>query len=288
MTEALHDHQGTISIGGRTITNLRFADDIDGLAGKENELENLVQRLDETSSKFGMEISAEKTKLMTNTSQPLTNKITVSGQELESVDQFKYLGAIINDKGSRTEILSRAAQTAKAVAKLKPVWKDTNISLKTKLTLLRALVISIFLYACESWTLTAELQKRIQAVEMRCYRRILGISYKDHVTNEAVLNTIKQACDHYEDLLTIIKRKKLKWYGHVTRSDGLSKTILQGTVHGGRRRGRQKKRWADNIKEWTGKSFCETQALAHDRNKWKKLTSKALQRPYDHTRSRDR
>ena len=109
MTEALYDHQGTVSIGGRNITNLRFADDIDGVAGKEEELGSLVKRLDDTSTKFGMEISAEKTKLMTNTRQPLTNKITVSGQELETVNQFKYLGAIINDEGSRTEIISRAA-----------------------------------------------------------------------------------------------------------------------------------------------------------------------------------
>ena len=63
---ALEDHEGTVSIGGRTITNLRFADDIDGLAGKEEELANLVERLDKASTAYGMEISAEKTKLMTN------------------------------------------------------------------------------------------------------------------------------------------------------------------------------------------------------------------------------
>ncbi|XP_071494734.1 uncharacterized protein [Diadema antillarum] len=123
---------------------------------------------------------------------------------------------------------------------------------------------------------------------MRCYRRILGISYKDHVTNESVLKTIRQTIDHYEDLLTIVKKKKLKWYGHVTRSDGLSKIILQGTVQGGRRRGRQKKKWADNIAEWTGKPFAETQALAQDRQRWRRLVSTSLQRPHDHARSRDR
>ncbi|XP_071501766.1 uncharacterized protein [Diadema antillarum] len=116
MTEALLDHQGTVSIGGRTITNLRLADDIDGLAGTEEELGKLVKRFDDTSSKFGMEINAEKTKLMTNTSQPLTNKITLNGQELEAVSQFKYLGAIMNEKGSHTEVISRAAHTAKAMA----------------------------------------------------------------------------------------------------------------------------------------------------------------------------
>ena len=68
MTDTLEDHEGTVSTGGRTITNLRFADDIDGSAGEEEELANLVERLDKASTAYGMEISAEKTKLMTNTS----------------------------------------------------------------------------------------------------------------------------------------------------------------------------------------------------------------------------
>ena len=73
---------------------------------------------------------------------------------------------------------------------------------------MRSLVTSIFLYACESWTLTAELQRRIQAMEMRCYRKILLISYKDHVTNEEVRAKIQQAIGPYEDL-TIAKRRNL-------------------------------------------------------------------------------
>ena len=98
------------------------------------------------------------------------------------------------------------------------------------LRLMRSLVTSIFLYACVSWTLTAELQRRIQAMEMRCYRKILHISYKDHVTNEEVRAKIQQAIGPHEDFLTIVKRRKLQWYGHVSRPSGLPKTILQGTV----------------------------------------------------------
>ena len=123
---------------------------------------------------------------------------------------------------------------------------------------MRSLFTSIFLYARESWTLTAELQRRIQAMEMRCYRKILHISYKDHVTNEQVHAKIKQATGPHEDLLTIVKRPKLQWYGHVSRSLGLAKTILQGTVKAGRRQGRQRKRWEDNIREWTGLEFAKS------------------------------
>ena len=85
-------------------------------------------------------------------------------------------------------------------------------------------------------------------MEMWCYRKILRISYKDRVTNEKVRAKMRQAIGPHEDL-TIIKRRKLQWYGHVSRSSGLAKTILQGTVKGGRRQGRQRKRWEDNIRK---------------------------------------
>ena len=84
MTDTLEDHEGTVSIGGRTITNLRFADDIDGSAGEAEELANLVQRLDKASTAYGMEISAKKTKLMTNTSD-INKEIKINGQKLETV-----------------------------------------------------------------------------------------------------------------------------------------------------------------------------------------------------------
>ena len=89
-------------------------------------------------------------------------------------------------------------------------------------------------------------------MEMRCYRKILHISYKDLVTNEEVRAKIQRAIGPHENLLTIVRRRKLWWYGHVSRSSGLAKTILQGTVKGGRRQGRQRKRWEDNMREWTG------------------------------------
>ena len=111
MTDALEDHDGTVSIGGRTNTNLRFADDIDGLAGEEEELANLVEFHDKASTAYGMEISAVKTKLMTNNTSGINTEIEVNGQKLETVTSFKYLGSGITDEGSKPEILSRTAQT---------------------------------------------------------------------------------------------------------------------------------------------------------------------------------
>ena len=104
------------------------------------------------------------------------------------------------------------------------------------------------LSACESWTLTAELQRRIRAMKLKCYRKMPRTSCKDHATNEEVHAKIQQSIEPHDDLLTIVKRGKVQWYGHFSRSSGLAKTILRGTVKGGRRQGRQRKRW----EEWTG------------------------------------
>ena len=110
---------------------------------------------------------------------------------------------------------------------------------------------------------------------MRCYYKVLLISYKDHVTNEEVRAKIQQAIGPHEDLLTIVKKRKLQWYGHVSCSSGLAKTILQGTVKGGRRQGRQRKRWEDNIREWTGQEFTKSQKTVENREKWRKLVVKS-------------
>ena len=109
MTDAWEDHEGTVSIGGRTITNLRFADDIDGLAGEEEELANLGERLDKASTAYSMEISAEKTKLITNNTSGINTEIKVNGQKLETVTSFKYLGSVITVEGSKPDLLSRMA-----------------------------------------------------------------------------------------------------------------------------------------------------------------------------------
>ena len=119
MTGALEDHEGTVSNGGRSITNFRFSDDIDGLAGEEEELTNVVERLDKTSTAYGMEISAEKTKLMTNNTSGINTEIKVNGQRLETVTSFKYRASLISVECSKSEILSRTAQTTVALTRFR-------------------------------------------------------------------------------------------------------------------------------------------------------------------------
>ena len=270
MNDALSNHTGSIKINGRNITNLRFADDIDGLAGSEEELINLTECLFKSANRFGMEINPSKTKLMLNDDNCQPN-IDIHGEIIETVKSFKYLGSIINENGSRKEILSRAAQASQAYSNLKIIWNDKDIRLNYKLKLMDSLVNSIFLYACETWTLTAELEKRILAFEMKNIRKLLGITYLDRVTNQEIIDRISSSLTSpFTDILTTVKRRKLKCYGHVTRGDGLDKIILQGNVEGKRSRGRPKKQWIDNIKEWTGKGFNELNEIVYDRKKWRK------------------
>ena len=124
-------------------------------------------------------------------------------------------------------------------ARLKSKWNDNSIALITK--------IFLFHYACESWTVTAELDKRTQMTEMRCFRQIVRISYKDHTTNEAVLNKIKHNIGLFEDLARVKQQQNRSGTDIITRSPGLAKAIMQSPV--------QERRKQKTI-EWTGLSLA--------------------------------
>ena len=144
---------------------------------------------------------------------------------------------------------------------------------------MRSLVTSIFLYACESWTLTAELRRKIQAMEMRCYRKILRISYRYHVTNEEVRAKIQQAVGTYEVLLTIVKRRKLQWYGqnHLARHSERGKKTGQTDEEVGRQHQGRDRLGVRQVPEGGGKQ-----------GKWKKLAVKLSVMPQQPSRLRDR
>ena len=130
VTDALQDHEGTFGIGDSLVINLSFAVVIDGLAGEE-ELTKLVERLEQAFSAYGKEIRAEKTKVVASNTSGINTKIKVNGQKLETVASFKCLGSVITDEGSKTEILSRIAQTTAALTRLKPIWNDRSIFLSS-------------------------------------------------------------------------------------------------------------------------------------------------------------
>ena len=163
-----------MSIGGRPLCILRFTHDIDLLGSSEEELSQLTHRMEETAAEYGMEISFDKNKILVNSINPRpSSNIQMNGQMLEEMEQFKYLGSSQTKDGtSVTEVKIRLA--------LAILWKNKAISFSTKIILYRSLVFSVLLYGSESWTLTADLERRIQAIGKKYYIRMLGISYREH------------------------------------------------------------------------------------------------------------
>ena len=210
---------------------------------------------------------------MTNNINSIHKEIKASDHKLQTVTNFKYLGAIISDAGSKAEILSRIAQCTTTMTRLKPIWNDQNIILRSKVRLMRTLIISILLYACETWTLTIELQRRIKAVEMRCYRRLLHISYNDHTTNDIVCKKIQAAVGPYEDILTTVKKEVTMVRTCDIDQMASAKRSYMAHLPEKRKRGRQKKRWEDNIREWTGLDVNSSQRAAEDRQRWQKIVA---------------
>ena len=277
MQLSLDEFQSGVSIGGRRVCNLRFADDIDLIATGEDELQELTTRLAVTVEQFGMEINTDKSKVLVNSRQPaLPCSISVNNSPLELVDRFKYLGAVVTAEGdSGVEIRRRMALGAAAVAALGRLWRSRSIGTRTKVRVYRSMVVPVVTYGCEAWTLKVEEERRLQAFENKCYRRILKIPYTEHRTTEYVWKRIDDICGVHPRLLSCVRQRKLRWYGHVCRHTSLAKTVQQGTVAGGRGRGRPRKRWNENIREWTGRTIGETLRLAEDRDVWRDVVRDA-------------
>ncbi|KAI8502778.1 hypothetical protein Bbelb_194800 [Branchiostoma belcheri] len=115
---------------------------------------------------------------------------------------------------------------------------------------------------------TGNTERRIQAFETKSLRRLLGISYHQHKTNEYVYQQVYSLVGSQEAVMSTVRRRKLQWFGHLTHHNNLAKTILQGTLEGKRRRGRQKKVWLDNIKDWTSLTVPQLLTAAQDRRTW--------------------
>ena len=132
MTDTLYGIIGTVSIGGSSITNLRFADDIDVLAGIDQELRQLVRILEKLID-YGMEINVDKTKIMINNPVGVITSIKVNNQAIEEVQNFIYIGATLSKEGSRPAIISRMSQATAVLTKLKTIWKEKYIAVKSKI-----------------------------------------------------------------------------------------------------------------------------------------------------------
>ena len=183
-----------VKCAGEKITDLRYADDIDMLAESKEDLQHLTKRLEDSSKDFGMEISVEKSKVMIVGKEDTEGEkleICVDGKKLEQFDKFTYLGATITSDGkSEKETRMRIGSATNVLANLETTWKAKKIRMSTKVMLMKAITEATLLYASESRTITKGEDKRLNAVEMKIYRRLLGITWRDRKTNEWVRQEI--------------------------------------------------------------------------------------------------
>ena len=140
--------------------------------------------------------------------------------------------------------------------------------------LIKSFITSIVLYGCETWTYNKALEKRIASFELRCFRRILGITWKQRITNGEVQRRIKNEIGEHEPLLETARRRKLQWFGHTLRRVGtLAYDIMHGSVNGSRGRGRPKITWFNDIKDWSGRSIVDCLRASKDREYWRHIVN---------------
>ena len=161
------------------------------MGGSNGELQDLTDRLVDRPSAYGMEVSREKSKIMTNSTNNISADINMDCQKLEEVTSFTYLGATLCKDGTcSAEVRIRIASAMAAMARLNRIWRCNTISFASKVKLHKSLVTSTLVYACETWTLLADSGKRIQALETECLWKLLHTSYLEHNTNDRVRNKI--------------------------------------------------------------------------------------------------
>ena len=251
------------------IRDLLFADDA-ALTSHSNEgLQRLMDSLEQSCKIFGLQISTKKTEVM-GLATPEQPKIKCNGVQLQNVESFTYLGSTIA-ASLDVEIEKRIAKASGTFGRLTSrVWTNRSLTLKTKLTVYRACVLSQLLYAAETWTTSAKQVRKLNAFHVTSLRKIMGISWKAMLTHDEILHRAG-----FLGMNTILAEKRLRWLGHVERMsfDRIPKVVLYGELKEGKRSfGGVHKRFKDLVKQdlknfgldpnhWTG--------LASDRSKWR-------------------
>lgn len=270
MRKALEGWNGGITLGGRKISNLRYADDTTIIASSEEELTELFQKIEDISKDVGLQINKNKTKVMIvdrrNNNRPDKKKIN----NIKTVNTFIYLGALVsNGGGSSHEIRRRSAIAKEAMTRLTTIWKSHQINLVTKVNLVKSLVFSVFLYGAECWTLRESDKEKIDAFEMQCWRRMLRIPWTERRTNQSILEQLKVR----KRLRTIVAERITKFFGHVIRRNDLERLTIVGAVQGKRSRGRSPTRYTDLITKITGSGLTQAIREAENRDLWRTRTN---------------
>ena len=202
----------------------------------------------------------------------------IDDEQIKQVTKFNYLGSMLTSDGrSVTEIRRRIAIAKESFERLSKILKCRTMSIDTRLRVLNCYVFPILMYACESWTITPELEKKLKATEMwmlrRMLRRMLRISWTEHVSNEEVLGR----ANYNRRLLGIIRKRQLSFLGHAMRKEGIENLALTGKVGGKRGKGRPRLTFMRSLSAWTNVEESEMLRKLKDRIKWRSMTVDVLQ-----------
>ena len=241
-----------VKIAGRNITILRYTDDTTLMSETKEDLMSLITNIKKDSENAGLKLNIKKTKIMTN--QDYTKFKLEDGEIIEVVDHYVFLRSQVDTKWNcQGEIKKRLTLGRKAVVSLQRLWKDSDLTVNTKVMLMKTLVFPIVMYACESWTPLKSDLKKIDSFELWCWRRMLRIPWTARRTNKSILEEVKPTTP----LQVMILRQKLSYFGHImrTNNDCMEKAIMLGMCEGRRKRGRTCRRWLDDIRKTTEKSL---------------------------------
>ncbi|GFO10081.1 endonuclease-reverse transcriptase [Plakobranchus ocellatus] len=268
------DEYPGIRIGGRMINNLRYADDTVLIAENKEDLQKLIDIAATKSKRMGLELNSKKTEVMVINRRPNLNAdLFVDGTKLKQRDYFKYLGTIITQDGkSHTEIKARIAQAKTYFQKKKPLLTNNKITITTRKRALQCYIEPILMYRCEAWTITKEIQKKIEAAEICFFRRMLRVPWTARKTNEEV----PKETESTRSLMSRIRRRQAKFVGHIMRREGLENLVTTGRMEGKKSRGRQREKMLDGMTSWMGtKRVTDALSESWDRESWKDMIANA-------------
>ena len=238
----LEEAQAGIKIARRNINNLRYSDDTTLMAESEEELKSLLMKVKEESENVGLKLNIQKMKIMA--SGPITSW-EIDGETVETVSDFIFLGSKITADGDCSLEIKRCLLLGrKVMTNLDSIFKSRDISLPTKVRLVKAMVFPAVVYGCESWTMEKAESRRIDAFELWCWRRLLRVPWTARRSNQSILKETSPGCSLEGPMLKL----KFQYFGHLMqRVDSLEKTLMLGRIRGRRGRGRQRMRWLDGI-----------------------------------------
>ena len=261
-----------VSIGGRKVSNLRYADDTALTAESGPELQRIATRVNEAGKAFGMKMNVKKTKTMIVSKKAVVPRVNIEldGQVLEQVSCFTYLGQTITEDGKcDEEIKRRIGQARSAFNTMRDVLCCRRLPLSSRLRLLKCYVWSTLLYGVETWILSNTSEKRLNAFEMWSLRRMMRVSWTRRLSNENVL----KLAGVKRELFRIVQNRKLCYFGHMMRHESIQRNLIESMVPGKRGRGRPRNQWCHNVMDWTGMSFAARKRAAQNRLRWRCIAS---------------